>query len=37
MKETYQPVEIEIITFDEKDVITTSICEVECNWEGELG
>ena len=36
MKEIYTPAEIEIITFEAEDVITTS-CPVDCQWEGEEG
>ena len=34
MKEKYQPMEMEVITFDAEDVITTS---GDCPWEGEEG
>ena len=40
MRETYQKVEMEVITFDEKDVIVTSgedDCATDSSWEGEEG
>ena len=33
MKETYEPIEMEIIEFPTEDVITSS----GCAWEGEEG
>ena len=33
MREKYQSVEMEIIIFDENDVITTS--DPACGWEGQ--
>ena len=35
MKEIYKPIEMEIVTFGNEDVITTS--GDDCVWEGEEG
>ena len=35
MKEKFQPVEVEVITFDLEDVIAAS--PTECVWQGEEG